>query len=364
MKLAARTLAALTIAAAAVVTVVVPATRAGACSTFCLDSGSGPVFGKNYDWDVPDGLVIVNKRGVEKRGLTEDNPARWTSVYGSVTFNQYGREMPCGGMNEAGLVIELMWLDETEYPVPDARPALQNLQWIQYHLDRSATIDDVIAGDGDIRIVRGDQARVHFLVADSAGACAAVEFVGGEMIVHTGETMPVAVLTNDTYERSALFLATHAGFGGTAPVPTSRYSLDRFVRTAAAVLDYEPDAGSDTAEYAFGILGAVAQGEHTQWSIVYEVGARRIGYRTRANPAIRTVDFGLLDFDCDSPVLLLDIDVGVSGDVTGKLEPYTTAANRRLVESAFRKTRFLAGTPAPVVDIIASFPDTIPCTNK
>jgi penicillin V acylase-like amidase (Ntn superfamily) len=28
-----------------------------------------------------------------------------------VTFNQYGRNFPSGGMNEAGLVIELMWLE-------------------------------------------------------------------------------------------------------------------------------------------------------------------------------------------------------------------------------------------------------------
>lgn len=364
MKRKSLTVAVTTLAAAAAISLLLPAAPSGACSTFCLDSGAGPVFGKNYDWDVPDGLVIVNKRGVEKRGLTEDNPARWTSVYGSVTFNQYGREMPCGGMNEAGLVIELMWLDETEYPLPDARPSLQNLQWIQYHLDLSVTVADVIAGEGDIRIVRDEQARVHFLVADSSGACAAVEFVGGEMMVHTGDTMPAAVLTNDTYERSASFLATHEGFGGTAPVPLSRYSLDRFVRAAAAVSEYEPDAGSDTAEYAFGILGSVAQGEATQWSIVYDLRARRIGFRTWANPAVRTVDFGLLDFDCVSPVLVLDIDAGVSGDVTGEFEPYTTAANRRLVESAFRKTRFLAGASASVVDHIASFPDTTPCANK
>jgi choloylglycine hydrolase len=28
----------------------------------------------------------------------------WISKYGSITFNQYGREFPTGGMNEKGLV--------------------------------------------------------------------------------------------------------------------------------------------------------------------------------------------------------------------------------------------------------------------
>jgi penicillin V acylase-like amidase (Ntn superfamily) len=45
------------------------------------------------------------------------NPAKWVSRYGSVTFNQYGCENPTGGMNEAGLVVEQMWLDESAYQI-------------------------------------------------------------------------------------------------------------------------------------------------------------------------------------------------------------------------------------------------------
>ena len=76
----------------------------------------------------------------------------WVSKYGSITFNQYGKEFPTGGMNEKGLVVELMWLDETRYPEPDQRGVLNVLQWIQYQLDNSQTIDEVIASDKKIRI--------------------------------------------------------------------------------------------------------------------------------------------------------------------------------------------------------------------
>ena len=74
-----------------------------ACTTFCLKDDEGLVFGRNYDWHLDHGLVIVNKRNVTKRALLidpEDTPARWISKYGSVTFNQYGREFPIGGMVE------------------------------------------------------------------------------------------------------------------------------------------------------------------------------------------------------------------------------------------------------------------------
>ena len=72
----------------------------------------------------------------------QEKPASWVSRYGSVTFNQYGREFPNGGMNEAGLVVELMWLDDTTYPATDGRPALDCLEWIQYQLDTAATLSD------------------------------------------------------------------------------------------------------------------------------------------------------------------------------------------------------------------------------
>ena len=91
-----------------------------ACTTFCLKNKSEVLFGKNYDWMIGDGLVFVNKRGVAKVSSEDGNPAKWISKFGSVTFNQYGWESPSGGMNEAGLVIELMWLDDTQYPKADA----------------------------------------------------------------------------------------------------------------------------------------------------------------------------------------------------------------------------------------------------
>ena len=43
-----------------------------ACTSFCLRDGEGLVFGKNYDWHLDDGLIVVNKRGVAKRALLLD----------------------------------------------------------------------------------------------------------------------------------------------------------------------------------------------------------------------------------------------------------------------------------------------------
>src|SRR5688572_33254112 len=94
-----------------------------ACTAFLLSSGSHVVLGKSYDWDwEAEGMLVVNGRGVDKVALTQDtrdNRARWVSKYGSITFNQFGRELPNGGMNDAGLVVADLWRDGTIYPEVD-----------------------------------------------------------------------------------------------------------------------------------------------------------------------------------------------------------------------------------------------------
>jgi choloylglycine hydrolase len=154
------------------------------------------VFGRNYDWDVDDGLIMVNKRGVAKVAAQggqngADTPARWESEYGSVTFNQYGREFPTGGMNEKGLVVELMWLDETKYPPPDSRPSVSVLEWIQYQLDRRATVEEVLAHADEIRIA--GRVPLHYLVAD--------RLIGGGDRVLDGQKMLRARCRFRSYER-------------------------------------------------------------------------------------------------------------------------------------------------------------------
>ena len=342
------------------VTLHVAPSASDACSTFCFESGEGAVFGKNYDWHIGDGLVVVNKRGVAKVAMTEEKAAQWTSRFGSVSFNQYGCEMPSGGMNEAGLIIELMWLDDTEYPAPDDRPTMGSLQWIQYQLDTSASIDDVVASDRDVRISRGTRGKIHFLVSDRSGEVASVEFIHGEMVVNRGAKMPAKVLTNSTYARSANALGQYDGFGGDRPLPASKGSIDRFVTAAGMVNDYD---GSNAVDYAFDVLQTVAQGNSTQWSIVYDVAGARIYFRTLESGRKRYIDVAALDFSCAQPMQVLDIDVDMAGNVTGRLTDYTESMNYDLMRRAFSGTPFLAHVPDDAIRGFAGYPAQMRCAQ-
>lgn len=334
------------------------------CTTFYLDHENLRIFGKNYDWSLGDGLVIVNKRGVLKTAIkfkgAVGQPANWTSKYGSVTFNQYGRELPMGGMNEAGLVVEMMALSEAEYPVTDSRPYISSLQWIQYQLDSFSRVEEVIASDSQIRIppLRSGPGT-HYLVSDRAGDCASIEFLDGKMVLHTSETLPVKALANSTYAASVKFWKKAT----TQPSDHSTHSLYRFTRAANMVKKYDPKSSKSAVHYAFDILKTVAQGYMTRWSIVYDINNSCIFFRTDGNSKLRHVYLKKLDFSCRTPVKVLDINDALSGDVTDKFLDYTQQINRSLIGNAFKKTYFLWGSPEEEIDRVSRYPDNTVCNQ-
>ena len=146
------------------------------CTAICLKDKAGWVAAFNHDWIVKDALILTNKRGVSKvaapaeGGGPQPSPVRWTSKYGSVTFNQYGREFPSDGMNEKGLFVAILLLEQTRWPAPDSRAAVRATQWIQYQLDNSGSVREVLRNAKRIQIVGsgqpGDLSGFHFLACD------------------------------------------------------------------------------------------------------------------------------------------------------------------------------------------------------
>ena len=74
-----------------------------ACTTFCINKNGQIVFGRNYDWVTGAGIVNTNQRGLFKTSMKMGNEgtASWISKYGSITFNQYGKEFPTGEIGRA-----------------------------------------------------------------------------------------------------------------------------------------------------------------------------------------------------------------------------------------------------------------------
>lgn len=335
------------------------------CTTFCLRSDTELLFGRNYDWHIEYGIIFVNKKDVLKSAATEHkSAAQWISRYGSVTFNQFGREFPTGGINETGLVVELMWLEATEYPSEDKRPEVGGiLQWIQYQLDNFSTVEEVIDSDKLIRIPRRS-VPVHFLITDSKGNSAVIEFLNGKLEAHSGKELSYSVLTNDTYESSAEFYGQFLKSGDDNILKSENNSLNRFGKTCAMIERIQYSGKQPSVEYAFDILNEVSQDESTKWSIVYDINNKKIFYKTHSNKAVRNIDMKSLDFGCSNPVLMIDISKGKSVNVNYMLEPYEYSANRKLIEDSYDNVDFLKLIPEDERDITASYPEKLTCTDK
>ncbi len=283
------------------------------CTTFCLSHGDRTIFGRNFDWRTGNGSVFINKKGISKTAQSNysSNPFTWVSDYGSVTFNQHGRELPYGGMNETGLVVETMMLRDTEYPQSyDSRPEIGLFQWIQFQLDSFSTIEEVIESDSLIRI--NSHIGAHFLVCDISGNCVTIEFLKGQLVYHTKENLPVKVLSNSQYSEAVGFWKN-----GLIPKNDPRRSIGRFVLAADMMGKYDPKT-NPPVDYAFKILSSVANPSDTQWSIVYDIGNFCIYFRTKENRKIRHFYLKSLDFSSAAPLKSLNINANFSGDITEK----------------------------------------------
>lgn len=327
-----------------------------ACSAVLLACGDQLVAGRNYDWHMGHGLVMVNQRNMSKQAFSFDNPAKWVSRYGSVTLNQYARELPCEGMNEKGLVIAMLWLNETEYPDSDKRPSVTVAQWVQYQLDTAATVEEVIASDKELRITPFGGVKIHYFVADGTGDSAIIEFLGGKMVVHRGSDMVVPAITNSTYADSAMFLERHAGFGGDLPTPQSLSSLDRFARLCTNSCNFEPGDGS-LPEACLDVMETVAKEGSTQWQNAYDITNRKLYFRTMTNHDIREVTLSQFNLDNDQPVMVLDMDAPLKGNVNAHFRPYTVDDNRQLVDKAMADARRIVNLPNAIRDIVANYPE-------
>lgn len=334
-----------------------------ACSTFCIrDKEGNTYFGRNFDFPSGLGQVHINQKNVEKFSIARipEKPFLWKSLFGSITFNQNGKELPYGGMNEAGLVVEQMMLNTAKYPELDERTGLTELQWIQYQLDVAKTVEDVINSDKTIRVSFTSVAPLHFLVSDALGNVVSIEYVDGKMVVHKGEKMPFKVLTNDTYECSLDYKINKEKDKNKNYSPEVENSSGRFMTAANMINDYK-NSNENVVDYSFSILKNISQDDYTQWSIVYDIKNKKIYYKTHTNPTLRSIDMNSFDFNCNNKRLYVDIDDADNSAMKFKETNYET--NYNLISRVCNSVEFLKSIPEGERKKMAGFPFAMKCAE-
>jgi penicillin V acylase-like amidase (Ntn superfamily) len=194
---------------------------------------------RSMDWNVEIGTNLwILPRG-DHTGQAGAQSVEWTSKYGSVVATGYDISTK-DGMNEKGLVANLLWVAESEYPAPDSsKPGLAVSLWAQYMLDNFATVSEAI---DSLRTepfvlatanVPGPErlATLHLSLSDATGDSAIVEYIGGKQVIHHGRQYQV--LTNSpTYDRQLAMEEYWRQIGGTVMLPGTNRAADRFARAS------------------------------------------------------------------------------------------------------------------------------------
>ncbi|PLW92825.1 MAG: hypothetical protein C0592_08810, partial [Marinilabiliales bacterium] len=144
-----------------------------------------------------------------------ETPVSWVSQYGSITFNQISCDIPHGGMNENGLVVEHMFLASANYPPADGRPATISHQWVQFILDNYGSVAEAVSADTLVRISDTEyKFPIHFHLMDSTGDRAIIEFLADTFTVYRGSSYTACAIANNSYAYSCNVLSNYTGWGG------------------------------------------------------------------------------------------------------------------------------------------------------
>ena len=312
-----------------------------ACSSFMLKNKFGHIYGHNLNigGKMP-GMIFINKSSTPKNGYTwaqltsnvklSKPSLEWTSKYGSLSFNAFGREFPDGGMNEKGLFIWEM-TGKSTFDTISNRPRLFMAQWMQYQLDNFKSVEEVLQNISSLGI---DGWNWHFFVADKQGKSAGIEFVNGTTYINTESNMPIPLMGNGRYSEDLSFLKEFEGFGGHLKIDENDSNLPGFVK-AARMINTDDDKGN-LVDYGFDILGKLSS--KAKWSVIFDVENMELYFKTNAHQNVKQISMASIDFSPNSSVKILNIqNEELMGDVTTHLKDFNQEDHIKLIKEVAQK---------------------------
>lgn len=273
---------------------------------------------RSMDWksDIPANLWIF-PRGIERSGEAGNNSVKWKSKYGSVITSSWDIASS-DGMNEKGLVANLLWLAESSFPSFEKNETKKGLAvslWLQYTLDNFATVSEVVNSfeKNDFVVVSSHIpgtdifATVHLSISDSTGDNAILEFINGKLIIHHDKKFNV--MTNSPiFEEQLAINAYWKGIPGTVMLPGTNRAADRFTR-ASYYIDAIPKTDNTRVAIAsvFGVIrncsvpfGISSPTEpnisSTRWRTVADQKNLVYYFDNVLNPNVIWLEFSKIDF--------------------------------------------------------------------
>lgn len=324
------------------------APMAQACTRVVYHGPEGRVLtARSMDWSLPMlSNLWVLPRGMTREGAAGPRSVEWTSKYGSVIVTGYDIAT-VDGMNEAGLVANLLWLADSEYPKDDGETPQMSLSiWAQYYMDNFATVAEAVAHTRehpfdtvtkDVPIQPGRLTTVHLSLSDATGDSAILEWIDGELVIHHGPEY--RVMTNDPpYDQQLAIAAYWQGVSPRDAIPGTTRAADRFVRAGAYIdMVVQSDDPRTAAAAAFSVIrnASVPYGistpdapnlSTTRWRVVADQKDRLFYVESAISPNVFWVDLAKLDFGPETGVRKLDLGVDMANVQSGEASAQFTPA--------------------------------------
>lgn len=285
------------------------------CTAFA--DSQNMIVAKNFDWNQGHGILISNKKGWSKKSLSSVPKAQalqWTSQYNSLTFNQLGLAFPYNGVNEAGLSVEILWLNKSEYSKNENFPIINELQWIQYQLDTAATVEEAITNAKNTWL-SPFVAKIHYFVCDYK-SCAVLSYQNQKLVIN--KDLRIKALANDVYAES---LQTWE----------SGNKTERFSILASQLTNHpQPFEIAD----AFNLLEK-AHLPSNQWRIVFDKANHILNFKIAKDGLLKIFPYQkfLQEGSChNQPTLAFDFSQALVGDISNQMQPLEAHFNDTIVD--------------------------------
>ncbi len=296
---------------------------------------------RSMDWaeDIKSNLWVF-PRGMKRDGAAGPNSVKWVSKYGSLITTGYDVGT-ADGMNEKGLVANILYLAESDYGKPDGKqPRISIGAWGQYVLDKYSTVAETVEALRKEPFVviapalpNGQASSLHLSISDPTGDSAIFEYIGGKLVIH--HSRDYQVMTNSpVFDQQLALNAYWKQIGGLTMLPGTNRAADRFVR-ASFYINVIPKTAEIKQAIAsvFGVirgvsvpLGITTPGQpnisSTRWRTIADQKNKIYYFDSATSPNVFWVNLADLDFQAGAPVLKLTLTDGkiYSGNVAKKFE--------------------------------------------
>ena len=303
------------------------------------------------DWaESTEPKLYVFPRGVSRDGgrvgpveVVEENPAKWTSKFGTIIVSAYGLSA-VDGINEMGFGMHLLFLTSTDFgPRDPSKAGVQAGLWGQYLLDNAGTVEEALELMKDIQPVMvehgGHKTTLHLAIEDATGDSAIIEYASGKPKIYHGPNH--RVMTNDPFYEEQLQELEKWNFEDATretPLPGNVNPIDRFVRANYFLKTLrKPTSERAAIATVFSIVRnasvpfnapykSVGTVYDTEYRTVADLDSKRFFFELTTSPNVIWVDLAKLDLMPGSSVLMLDPDnIELSGNVSSQFERVGTS---------------------------------------